>query len=748
MTIINTAPIGLDVRAFLSAHQIYPEAQRLAERSRPDRACAATVMTYTPSFSRRRHSKYTPRSSPRELYDSIIFALPSSSSQSPQGSFAKDLPSPWMTGTYDSRDFPSIRVQNSEYSFSHPIYFDQSLYNPTVPQPMYQNPSQNNLGTASSAFPNNPYAFNRGHKRQASDSTIASNGPDSPYAQTTAFPYIVGNDQSPTTAGGFYTDNGSSNFTKPRSQDQYQQFSVGYMPSQLSHTPTAHSALREMAIDQNASVEDVPDFASSRQSVSTHGRNTPTTPRTGVADELDDRPFKVPSNGEHLTRPRRARANEYSQDDGAEYRAGPRVELYRTESAACQDELFNPENFMSSNIQQPTQKPQVQQNNLLSPHRNLVSERIRTANSVRSQSPVVQTQRDRSPFRRGSPLAPVAPDDFRSTGPTLSTAEGVRRQQREQASAQEYARHQPPLKREETKTISPKDAVLDYNDTDQDTGMSMFHDTIPSGYQRHFGGTETFANNFVSGTNQAFGQFAPQNQQNLGAFRSADGTANFNFMPSPAQMPANYNHQQFKSVNNGMAEQTPEFPAHLTSMESSVSDNPPASSQESAISPVMRPTNTSADTGTYTCTYIGCAQRFESAVKLQKHKRDAHPSLQHPQLSGETSSQEGSTSPTSSPDPTGSGLTSSALLARNSQAGPHKCSRINPSTGKPCNTIFSRPYDLTRHEDTIHNRGKQKVRCQYCREEKTFSRNDALTRHMRVVHPEIDFQGKRGRRDY
>lgn len=197
-----------------------------------------------------------------------------------------------------------------------------------------------------------------------------------------------------------------------------------------------------------------------------------------------------------------------------------------------------------------------------------------------------------------------------------------------------------------------------------------------------------------------------------------------------------------------MAEQTPEFPAHLTSMESSVSDNPPASSQESAISPVMRPTNTSADTGTYTCTYIGCAQRFESAVKLQKHKRDAHPSLQHPQLSGETSSQEGSTSPTSSPDPTGSGLTSSALLARNSQAGPHKCSRINPSTGKPCNTIFSRPYDLTRHEDTIHNRGKQKVRCQYCREEKTFSRNDALTRHMRVVHPEIDFQGKRGRRDY
>ena len=73
---------------------------------------------------------------------------------------------------------------------------------------------------------------------------------------------------------------------------------------------------------------------------------------------------------------------------------------------------------------------------------------------------------------------------------------------------------------------------------------------------------------------------------------------------------------------------------------------------------------------------------------------------------------------------------------------PYRCERINPATGKPCNFIFSRPYDLNRHEDTIHNAKKQKVRCQYCEEEKTFSRNDALTRHMRVVHPEIDFAGK------
>ena len=72
----------------------------------------------------------------------------------------------------------------------------------------------------------------------------------------------------------------------------------------------------------------------------------------------------------------------------------------------------------------------------------------------------------------------------------------------------------------------------------------------------------------------------------------------------------------------------------------------------------------------------------------------------------------------------------------------HRCEKINPSTGKPCNTVFSRAYDLTRHEDTLHSSRKQKARCHICTEEKTFSRRDALTRHMRVVHPDVDFPGK------
>ncbi|KFZ25046.1 hypothetical protein V502_00478 [Pseudogymnoascus sp. VKM F-4520 (FW-2644)] len=64
----------------------------------------------------------------------------------------------------------------------------------------------------------------------------------------------------------------------------------------------------------------------------------------------------------------------------------------------------------------------------------------------------------------------------------------------------------------------------------------------------------------------------------------------------------------------------------------------------------------------------------------------------------------------------------------------HKCERIIPP-GKRCNAIFSRSYDLTRHEDTIHNALRKEVHCQFCT--KTFSRKDYLPRHIRAVHREI-----------
>lgn len=69
------------------------------------------------------------------------------------------------------------------------------------------------------------------------------------------------------------------------------------------------------------------------------------------------------------------------------------------------------------------------------------------------------------------------------------------------------------------------------------------------------------------------------------------------------------------------------------------------------------------------------------------------------------------------------------------QAGPHRCELKIPGTGKPCLKVFSRSYDLIRHQDTIHAPVRKTFSCPKCGpDSKTFSRMDALSRHIRVKH--------------
>jgi hypothetical protein len=282
-------------------------------------------------------------------------------------------------------------------------------------------------------------------------------------------------------------------------------------------------------------------------------------------------------------------------------------------------------------------------------------------------------------------------------------------------------------------TISPKDALLDYREADEDSKVPLFPESGASEYGNQYSSGDQYRNATQSSfdtttTGQPFrGETwaTPQFSPNLTTSTASSQPGQFSFAAPPLggnlHLPYGAT-SQYRSTSNSMpaaSDPTPDFPAHLTSMESSVSDVDPQNSQESRNSQMPseqlhKPASSAADSGTYTCTYHGCTLRFETPQKLQKHKREGHRSA--------------------NPATTSAAMTSAALLERNSQAGPHKCERINPTTGKPCNTIFSRPYDLTRHEDTIHNARKQKVRCALCVEDKTFSRNDALTRHMVRLH--------------
>jgi hypothetical protein len=79
---------------------------------------------------------------------------------------------------------------------------------------------------------------------------------------------------------------------------------------------------------------------------------------------------------------------------------------------------------------------------------------------------------------------------------------------------------------------------------------------------------------------------------------------------------------------------------------------------------VKRPHSRSSDLDTYSCTYHGCTQRFEATLDLKRHKQRVH-----------RQTDAGQDEEASVP----------SVAAQKSQAGPHKCKRINPSTGKPCN---------------------------------------------------------------
>ena len=698
-----------------------------------------------------------------------------------------DVPNSFMPGAYNFS--PSIRIQQSTPTPQLPTTYPQTpmlATNATGAGFDNWNSYNNMPGNSQSLQTPTQSRASKTHQRASSSSSVGSAASQYQTAGPAAnYSYVAHSENLPSSSAAVESWNEADQYPRAFSNVSNHLPTPTHTPTQdsfmgsnnmnnypststgMDSTMAAHMSMKQALMDQHVPEEEVPGFGhSARHSVSSYGHDSPATPHTTQNDDLD---FKIPPNGETLRKVDSWLFNQFiAYDEEPDMRPVPKFERTYTDVAA--DYSFDP-----NSVAQTTSVPQSKSsaNTLLSPWRgsnpnDIVQRSLQAAQMARSQSPSSSASRGDSPFRRGSPYRQPS-NTFNSPRVAVGTASAAREQKVEADAAYAMKPHMQ-SNEEAVKTISPKDALLDYREAEDESpkvplfpdggaseqynvgdqygnaAQSSFDTTSGQSYRRDSWATPQFSPNFPasSGTSQASSTFA----------FAAPPMQNYNALPNglASGLPNGLSNfgaaSQYRSTSGmpTVTDANPEFPAHLTSMESSASEaglEPGSQSSDRLI----KPTDSSADSGTYTCTYHGCTQRFETPQKLQKHKREGH---------------------RSAATTMGSSMTSAALLERNSQAGPHKCERINPTTGKPCNTIFSRPYDLTRHEDTIHNARKQKVRCALCVEEKTFSRNDALTRHMvrvhrgrltarykstahtdqqqRVVHPEVDFPGKHRRR--
>jgi len=319
--------------------------------------------------------------------------------------------------------------------------------------------------------------------------------------------------------------------------------------------------------------------------------------------------------------------------------------------------------------------------------------------------------REHSPFRANSPFHPARTQQETTQAPTRTSAflnvagfqsERTRREKEKEREAEALrSQIQKDMEsiQEPPNTISPKEAYIEYHEPEgEGIQGSLFASSQPQ--EDTLSQVSTTNGDAVSGTGSYNGSVHEEDDDE----ESQDEQGYESMATSRRESVSQIDYPMSDFHANGTQQPYGQNLAvpHYWPADQEHSSSPQVSDE----SGTLRPDNTRANDAAYTCTVQGCTQRFPTASKMSKHRREVH---RHgtPMIRG---------APTKS------------LLQ-----GPSRCVRINPTTGKPCNTVFSRPYDLTRHEDTIHNTNKNKVRCDLCKD-KTFSRQDALTRHKKVKH--------------
>lgn len=578
------------------------------------------------------------------------------------------------------------------FSFSSPVEVPLSI--DQVPELMNEhNHWKSSQGPEQSPYTPRAVIALPNHQRNSSLSTLASAGPSSPYAQTTSNPHIA-------------IDPASDGFTDSALQEVDDSFYGGKQrplqdsllnyPSTISHThqPSGTTGQHTKSTLLHPHIEF--HYTSSTNPMSVASSNSGDSP---ISPHGDEHQHKQPQRQTQLS----------------QHHIVPKFD--RTMTDVYQDELFNPNFPITSTTLSPSTPSTA-----VSPSSEIFNQRLQAANTqhLRTQSPATTVSRERSPFRQGSPLAPISHDFVtgnhnnrphqsmhHQSVPAVSQRDGQfsRQQFQSQVKPERDAvtaailRRQQMMPRqhhetESTKTISPKDAMLDFSEPSDAAHFSLFPDT-----NTQFMG---LGDGSVAQSTQSFSTIP---------VTAAHSTSFNNFIPTSLTDQFSY---IARAHNDSDVHTDYSVDVNQSHSQNHQSQNNPTQ-LHSPASP-LKPSSSTTDRGTFTCTYQGCPQRFETPTLLQKHKREGHrqvhgigPSRRDTMLTGATSTQN----------------------------GPHKCIQINPSTGKPCNTEFSRPYDLTRHEDTIHNPKKRKVSCPICTDKKQFSRGDALSRHYRVCHPEM-----------
>jgi hypothetical protein len=198
--------------------------------------------------------------------------------------------------------------------------------------------------------------------------------------------------------------------------------------------------------------------------------------------------------------------------------------------------------------------------------------------------------------------------------PATSPNDGIRQQQEEETAQAEEAQHR--FQREPTKMTSPKDALLDYSDTN--------HLTVA-----HFFGTN---------------QHSPNLKYPRGFFTRQWDDFYFRDIEKSSNLSKQGLALTLGPDGSGVAPTENRLPS--VSMESSMRDNPGPSSQEgNGFLPIQRPDDTRAKTRTYTCRYHGCTLRFESKSALQTHELGFHGPQSHNDGDSGTESDAASVSP-------------------------------------------------------------------------------------------------------